>query len=267
MWVIMNTRVPEIPEILEKMGFTKKEVEVYIYLAQSQRPIKYTDISNRLRIHKGDVYRIIKGLESKGVIESTLDRPMTFIAVPFEIVFDLYIKMMQEQLFYLKSERKEILAQAKFPVTKESPILEDKFLILKGRNMVFSKSYQMDREAKKDMIWMSTGLYELKYDQQIEKVRGIKIRAIMKYGYDDFKKVKSLLELTTKAGITSETRILDIGNDVTFTLQIADGKSALLILNPKAEDENLTAFWTNSKVFVHLWQLLFEKLWNSKIRS
>lgn len=257
----MSTRVPEIPEILEKMGFTKKEIEVYIYLARSRRARNYTDISSSLKIHKGDVYRILKGLESRGVIESTLDRPMTFIAVPFELVFDLYLKMIEEQLFYLKSEKKEILAQAKLPIIDDSPILEDRFLILKGRNMIFSKSYQMDREAKKDMIWMSTGLYELKYDQQIEKIRGIKIRSIMKYGKEDFKKIKSLLQLTTKAGITSETRIMDLGDDITFTLQIADGKNALLILNPTTEDENLTAFWTNSKVIVYLWQMLFEKLW------
>ena len=60
-------------EALKDFGLTNKESEVYIYLAKSCIQ-KAGTISKRLRMHKAQVYRILRNLRSKGLVESTKDR-------------------------------------------------------------------------------------------------------------------------------------------------------------------------------------------------
>jgi sugar-specific transcriptional regulator TrmB len=166
----MGINVNCVNETLEKIGLTAKESKVYLFLTKCNTPLKGGDIATRLKIHRGEVYRILTSLQSKGVVETTLNHPMGFIAVPFQDVLDLHIEKMEEQIFNLKAEKKGIIAKYKSTLSEfSSPVSSDKFSFIKGRDMIFGKSFQMNREAKKEILWMSTGLEEVKYDQRIKK--------------------------------------------------------------------------------------------------
>lgn len=259
-----GARDTRITEILKDLGLAAKEQEVYLFLVSRNVPCKGEDLSRSLKMHKGETYRILKSLQSKGIVESTFDRPMVFIAVPFDKVLDSYVETMKEKIFDLKAQKEEIITKCKFSTPEITPV-EEKFLVIKGRNKIFAKSFQMDHEAKKEILWMSTGLEEMKYDQKMVLKRGVKYRVIFDVSRKDLPKIKHLVTIPSKAGIlNAETRYLDLGKTATFTVQIQDHEGALIILQPKM-DETATGLWTNSKAIVYLLRILFEKSWRDAV--
>ena len=83
-----------IKDTLHKIGLSEKETEVYIYISKTGI-LTGTEITKQLKLNKGQSYRLLKNLQKKGVIETTLEYPTRFIAVPFEKVVDYFIKSIQ----------------------------------------------------------------------------------------------------------------------------------------------------------------------------
>ena len=73
---------------------TKREAEVYIFIGK-RGPQKGGQIAKQLKKHSAQIYRILRRLKKKGLIESTLEAPTRFTAVPFEKILDLFIKTKQ----------------------------------------------------------------------------------------------------------------------------------------------------------------------------
>ncbi len=245
-----------------KVGLTKKESDVYLYLANNRHPKNVGDIASRLRLHKGDTYRALKNLQSKGIVESTIDRPMGFIAVSIEKVLDLHIEAIRQQANSLEAEKKDVIAQLKSS-TSEYPITNiEKFLILKGQRLIYAKCHQMGLEAKKDVLWLCSNYEGLKHDRNL--VCDVKVKSLINISYKNIDLIKRLTESAIKAGINVETRCLDLKKEMTYNVLIEDDKSALLIWEPKiGEDRERVAFWTDSEVFVYVWRIFFESLWNN----
>ena len=80
-----------IRKVLKTFGLTEKETDVYIFLAK-HGVLKGGEISKQTKTQKALIYRILKSLQTKGLVESTLEFPARFTAVPFENVIDLNIK-------------------------------------------------------------------------------------------------------------------------------------------------------------------------------
>src|SRR3989304_5948117 len=95
-----------IKKILKDFGLTNKEAEVYIFLSK-HGVLKCGEIARGMKRHKAQIYRILKILESKGLLESTLEAPTRFTAVPFETVCDLSLKATSYAAAQLKQARHE----------------------------------------------------------------------------------------------------------------------------------------------------------------
>jgi HTH-type transcriptional regulator, sugar sensing transcriptional regulator len=80
-----------IHEILKNFSLTEKESDVYIFLAK-KGILKSSEIAKGSNNHKAETYRILKNLQSKGVIELTLESPTRYSAIPFETLLDNFIK-------------------------------------------------------------------------------------------------------------------------------------------------------------------------------
>ena len=84
-----------IKTALKNFGLTEKELEVYLLLAR--RGVQKTgQIAKQLKMNKGLIYRVLKKLQKKGVVEATLESPTRYTAIPFEKVIgkDLYKRLL-----------------------------------------------------------------------------------------------------------------------------------------------------------------------------
>ncbi|MGE5575400.1 MAG: TrmB family transcriptional regulator, partial [Ignavibacteria bacterium] len=97
-----------VKKVLKDFGLTQKEIEIYIFLSK-QSPIKGGEIVKRTKTHRALIYRILKSLQSKGLVESTLESPTRFQAVPFEVILDQSIKAKKEEAAQIESKKAELL--------------------------------------------------------------------------------------------------------------------------------------------------------------
>ena len=78
-------------KFLTNFGLTEKETEIYIFLAKHgvQRS---GEIAKGIKTHRAEIYRMLKSLQIKGLVESTLESPIRFTIVPFETALDSFIQ-------------------------------------------------------------------------------------------------------------------------------------------------------------------------------
>jgi sugar-specific transcriptional regulator TrmB len=78
------------------LGLTKAEAQIYFYLTK-RGPKKASEITSALKMKRQQLYLVIRRLESKAMVNTTIDRPAKFSAVPFKKVLDSIAKAKFEE--------------------------------------------------------------------------------------------------------------------------------------------------------------------------
>jgi sugar-specific transcriptional regulator TrmB len=124
-----------IRKVLRDFGATEKEAEVYIFLAK-HGALRSMEISRGIKAHKAEVYRILKSLQTKGLVESTIEFPTRFTAVSFETVLDSFIKVKREEITSVENARQELLNDWK-SISKTGVELQlEKFVVIEGNRRI-----------------------------------------------------------------------------------------------------------------------------------
>jgi sugar-specific transcriptional regulator TrmB len=101
------------------LGFKETDAQVYVYLT-TEGIQKATDIAEALKLYKQQLYRSLKRLQRKGIVNATLERPAQFSAVSIEKALDFLIETKKEQALTLQASRKELLSSWKSMIEKHS---------------------------------------------------------------------------------------------------------------------------------------------------
>ena len=107
-------------DILTDFGLTKKEAELYLFLAKYE-VLTGGEIAKRTKIARSLVYRILKSLQNIGLVEPTLETPVRFIALSLEKAIDLIIKTKQEEALQVQRLKKSSLEDWKTVTQSKSP--------------------------------------------------------------------------------------------------------------------------------------------------
>ena len=75
----------EVEQALGKFSLNKSEIRVYLYLARFGAQ-KAQSVAEALGVHRTEGYKVLRRLEAQGIVSRIMERPMKFIAVPFESV-------------------------------------------------------------------------------------------------------------------------------------------------------------------------------------
>ena len=97
---------------LINLGLSETDAQVYIFLA-TKGPTKARNLIHNITVTKRQIYRSLKQLQNKGLINANDELPTKFSALPFEVVLDMLIKMKKEQAQDIKKRRKELLSSWK----------------------------------------------------------------------------------------------------------------------------------------------------------
>lgn len=104
---------------LVSLGFTEIEAKVYVFLA-TEGPRKAREIAGALNIHRRQLYYILKGLKSKGVVCASFEYPAHFSAVLLERVLDILIVEQEKQQQNLEASKNELLSIWRYITKKTS---------------------------------------------------------------------------------------------------------------------------------------------------
>lgn len=92
-----------------KLGFTEIDAQVYVFLSKEGSK-KARDMAEALNLTSQQLYRILKKLQKKGMVNVSHEYPASFSAVIFERILDLLVKSKKEQQKALQESKKELLS-------------------------------------------------------------------------------------------------------------------------------------------------------------
>lgn len=99
----------ELLRILVDLGIKRLDAEVYLYLA-TKGPKKGRAVYSELKINKMQLYRSLKELQNRGMVNSSSEYPARFSAVLFDKFLDLLIQAKKEQAKSLQESKKMLLS-------------------------------------------------------------------------------------------------------------------------------------------------------------
>jgi sugar-specific transcriptional regulator TrmB len=270
-------------KVFRDFRLTENEFKVYILLAKGGFH-KGGEISKKLRMHKAQVYRILKNLENRGIVESTLEFPARFIAVPFKEVLDLFIKAKRDELSSLEDKKTDLLAYWNSISVEKPENPPEKFSVIEGTSNIYSKILQMVEETKREILIVTTDLGVIRADQagiakagfaqaaQIVQTMGkshiqlAQARILAQVSKENLNVIKRISKEISKTPARIELRHINLASGLFPHFVLKDGETAMFFVTPKEDisafSQEDTGLWTNSKVLVCTLKAFFEQLWH-----
>ena len=263
-----------IRRVLRDTGLSDRESEVYLFLTKED--LQYAiNITRSLRMHKAQVYRILKTLQKRGIVESTLENPARFSAIPFDKLLDKHINNLKEEASLYERNRDELISQWKSTLYDDQKPHPDKFMILEGRERMYSKFTEMIIEADKELAGIITSENLVNAEQRgvidCAKKRNIQYKLIIDLTIRNY---RTMNELFSTFKTTPQVRHKEIVNENLPRFIIKDEEDIILFLKPfDTNNQDSSYLWSNNKIIVKALKMLFEKLWiestdiNKKIKQ
>jgi len=261
-----------IKSTLKNFGLSEKEAQVYLFLAK-HGVLKGGEISKYTKTNKAEIYRILKNLQTKGLIEPTLQSPTRFMVVPFEKIIDSNIKAKLDEAAKIKKAREELLTY--WSALGRNPLgtLPQKFAVIEGKEKINSKLSEMITETRSHLLTISSvsalmqanelGMFDL-----ATKKENVEFRFLTELTPNNVGPVKKLLLEMTKTKLKFHGRNPELGLRLFPRLIIRDNEELIFFISSNGslvkEQEN-ACIWTNSKDLTHAFVIMFEDLWNNAI--
>ncbi len=261
-----------IGRTLCKLGLSRNEVRVYMYLARFEER-KASEISDALCLHRTETYRILRDLEKQGLVSSVFEKPLKFIATPFRKAIDVLIEARKIRIRILE-QKKRLLVNAWLSLPRTSVSAERKgvFQFLEGQEPIDLKANEILEKARNEVIVfaLSTDLARLYYSSALEKLEKCSKKNVA---------VKLLTENSSESRFFLEKSKLNLRCASQSEIEglpgfiIADHEQLLLSMTDNGREDNrysrgrkASALSTNYGVFIKVLERLFAELWERKQR-
>lgn len=254
----------EITKELRDFGLQKNEVEVYLFLARIGK-CSVGIIARRLGTNRMSIYRTLKVLEEKGLIESTIERPLKFVALPVARFLDEDIERVRTNISALEKSKEKIVDYCQHLQKPEEPVEESKFRIVQGRKRVLDQISRMLEKVEKEtcIIQTGNGLYRFVYGGIDDKLRamhsrGVNVMILSVVDDSSVKAIESFLDFAEVRHMTAPS---------TFRMVLIDEGEALTTF---AHDDSMSlttekelAMWVRAPDYAKSMKVFFQTLWSS----
>lgn len=259
-----------IEEVFQKLGLSKNEIRVYVCLARSKER-KASEISEALNLHRTETYRILRDLEKRGLVSSVFEKPLRFVAIPFEKAIDTLIRAKKLRIQQLERKKQNLVSiWSSLPQVKAVERRKEVFQILEGEEQIDLKADEMVQNIKTEISVFASEddiarLYHSSFIDNLEKLseNNIDVRLLV----NDSMKGRFFIKRTKLAN--TRCALTDAEDVPTFI--IADRENLLLIIRKqngnhqeKAKRVKVASLWTNYKAFTNTLDKLFSEMWKEE---
>jgi len=272
----INMSGNDIIQFLRNLGLSKRETDVYLFLAKSG--VASTSlVAKRLKIERVQAYRIFKKMQDKGFIATTLERPTRFTAVPFEELLESFISTKKTEVQNLVDQKENLTASWRASSAPESEQMIGKFSIITGKKKIHTKMLNMIHESKEDILVLTTSTDFVQEDiagifdeiLRAAQKRNIKFKIIADISPENLKTAESINKKTSAKKLNVEFRHVDLSSRFFPCFLIKDEEEAILhgsFSNASSlldlEDSGL---WIYDKMFVSVLKGFFVQLWQKAV--
>ena len=257
-------KISEASEALQRIGLSRYEALVFVNLARAGATTA-GDVARASGVNRVQTYRALEGLEARGLVEVTLDRPRRYAARAINEVFDMIADEKRSELEKLDAIRRTFLeAWPKLSGrAREAPTV--RLQVIKGRAQIYRTLQQFVSGAKGEVLAFTTtkGL-QRSYRAGINEAllaamrRGVKARLAA-----DIDETNEVL----MARVSKYVPLRHVDRQrARFIIVDRESILAFLIQDEKTlRGDGETALWTNSPDFVKAHLEFFEKSWATGI--
>jgi len=263
-----------IEKALLDLGLSRNEAKVYLFLAKAGKSTA-SKVAKAVSLNRTEIYRVLKGLERKGLVSLVLEKPMKFVAVPFENAVSWLIEAEKMKLRTLEQRKDRLLEiWVSLPGSYMDSELREVFQILEGSNQIESKARELLESTKYEFcVFISEDiigrLYHSGFLDELERIskKGVDVRLIA----DNSPKIEFFVKEMKFKNI--KYVLMDAG-DLPFFL-ISDEKEVLLMLRKNrsnflgemTKNSKAVVLWTNYYALTRILYRLFIELWNSNLEE
>src|SRR5712692_11122309 len=101
-------KISEASEAFQRLGLSRYEALVFVNLARAGAATA-GDVARASGVNRVQTYRALESLESRGLVEVTLDRPRRYAARAINDVFEMIAEEKRAELEKLDAVRKTLL--------------------------------------------------------------------------------------------------------------------------------------------------------------
>jgi len=268
----------DITKFLQVLGLSKREIEVYMFLAKSG--VQSTSfVAKRLKMERVQAYRTFKKLQEKGFIEATLERPTRFTVVPFEKLLEAFINSKKSEIVQLNEQKENLLSAWLAVSAPESNYPVAKFSVITGKKKIHAKMQNMIEESEKEVLILTTRIGLIQedvagiFDAIIHPAqkRNVKFQIITDISEDNLNIIERIDKKFSVANMDVKCRHLNLNYSFFPRFLIKDEEEAILYAPVgektsvlKLEDEGL---WINDKMFISVLKAFFVQMWQSAVEA
>ena len=259
--------------VLKDFGLTSKEADVYLFLAK-HKILTGGEIAKQTKIARSLVYRILKSLQAKGLVEPTLEIPKRFVAIPFEKALDLIIKTRQEEALSVERAKKDLLEDWRV-ISEAKPIAGiEKFIVIEGSKKIYAKILHMIKETKNQLSGIlpisalsraeQMGVLEAVYKHPLKN--RVKFQFVTEVNSQNINAVK-LLKPKLREELDLKARNLEPEITTLPIFVIRDKEEAVIFIRPEVEEATKkhgdVCICTNCDSLVQTFNGIFQNLWRA----
>jgi len=262
-----------IEDTLLKFDLSRNEIRVYLYLARSGMR-RAREISDALSLHRTETYRILRDLEKRGLISSVLEKPLKFMATPFEETIDILIKAKKLKIELLERKKKNLIdIWLSVPQQKVEPENKEVFQILEGEEQIILKANEILEKTKEEIYVLAPDLellrlYHSGFTDKLERFskKNVKVRLLTNHSPKS-RFIADKMKLTDVKYVLSSAEELPsfiISDQEQLLFSIKNGNDAQ-DLGTRRRKGRISSLWTNYEAFIKALKTLFLELWNTEL--
>ncbi|MGB9003990.1 MAG: helix-turn-helix domain-containing protein [Nitrosotalea sp.] len=257
----------KLEEQFATLGLSANQFKVFLYIGKygSKTAI---EVCRALRMHRTEVYSLLKILMNLGIVSATLERPIRFRAVLPDVAMGIILDAEKERLHNIELQKTSVLNlwNTLPDFMRGNPEeVEEKFQIIKGLDQIHSKMKHMISQSKEEfLISGSEKNYLQFYHADIFSALG-KCKAEQRFVTTSDE--RSFYVFETVNG--SKVRKIPPAMNSFPAFVVRDGEEVLLLLGRADEKirKEQKAVWTDSVEIINSLQLLFSLVWPQSIKT
>ena len=264
-----------IKKVLKDFGLTENAIEVYLLLAK-HGTLRGGEIAKQTKIDRSLVYRILKRLKGKGLVDPTLESPTRFMAVTIEKALDIIIKSRQDEALSIERSKKDLLEDWRTISEKRPQTETEKFVLIEGNKNIYPKIAQMINETNQQFYAIlpvsclvraeQFGVFDAAYKHPLKS--NIKFQFVTELAADELQAIENL-----KPKLKTEIHLKARNTTSSFMplsrMVMRDEKEVFFFTRPDPEStgkkQSEVCIYTNCESLVQTFKGIFQQMWNNSV--
>jgi len=252
-----------IEKALRRLGLSKNEVKIFMHLARTGEH-KASEVSEALSLHRTETYRILRDLEKKGLVSSVFEKPLKFIATPFEKAVDALIETKRIKINLLEKKKESLVnLWLSLPQQETEPERKEVFQILEGEEQISLKANEILNDVEKEVsIFISehdiANFYHSGILDKLEEMakKNVEVQLLTNYSPKSCFFIEKIKLKKAKYSLSEV--------DELPTYILTDDEQLLLLIRKDNGKKRVAALWTNYDAFIRALKALFLELWSNE---